>query len=73
MLERFSIVCRGTKTKILLWPSTTDAEQMNQSEFQTNTYVTVTLQLPSAGKRVRASHDLIWSRFSLGEKVARFY
>ena len=64
-IERFSIECRKTKTKIITLTNDNTRKQRNEP-------ISKCMQpAPSAGKRVRPCHDWFWFSFSLVEKVAK--
>ena len=67
-LERFSFGCRKTKTKVITLTNHNSRKQSNEPIRARSKYM---LPVPSAGKRVRVSHDWFWFYFWLVEKVAR--
>ena len=67
-LKRFSFECRKTKTKVI---TPTNHNRRRQSNEPMRTQSKKMSPVPSAGKRVRASHDWFWFYFWLVKEVAR--
>ena len=67
-LERFSNECRKTKTKVITPANHNEHTLPNEPIRTRSKYMQPT---PSAGKRVRPSHDWFWFNLWLVEKVAR--
>ena len=67
-IERFSIECRKTKTKVI---TPTNHKQRKQHNGPIRTRSKCMQPVPRAGKRVQVRHDWFWFCFSLVEKVAR--
>ena len=67
-MERFSIECRKTKTKVI---TLTNYNRRKQHKGPIRTRSKYMQPAPSAGKRVRPSHDWFWFNFSLVDQVAR--
>ena len=58
--ERFSFECRKTKTKEITLTNHNSCKQSNEPIRDRSKYMS---PLPSAGKRVRVSHDWFWFYF----------
>ena len=59
-LERFSVECRKTKTKVITLTNHNSGKQSNKPIRTRSKYMK---PAPSAGKRVQASHDWFWFYF----------
>ena len=57
LIERFSIECRKTKTKVITLTNHNSCKQSNEPNRARSKYMS---PVPSAGKRVRVSHDWFW-------------
>ena len=60
LLERFSFECRKTKTKVITLTNHNSRKQSNEPIRARSKYMS---PVPSAGKRVRVSHDWFWFFF----------
>ena len=69
-LERFSIECRKTKTKVITVANQRGHRQSSGPIKTRGNYMKLT---QSAGKRVRVSQDWFWFYFWLDENVARVF
>ena len=58
--ERFSVKCRKTKTKVITLTNHNSRKQSNELIRARSKYMS---SVPSAGKRVRVSHDWFWFDF----------
>ena len=59
LLERFSIECRKTKTKVITLTNHNSRKQSNEPIRARSKYMSV----PSAGKCVRVNRDWFWFYF----------
>ena len=60
VIERFSFKCRKTKTKVITLTNHNSRKQSNEPIRARSKYMS---PVPSAGKRVRVSHDWFWFYF----------
>ena len=58
--ERFSFECRKTKTKVITLTNHNSRKQFNEPIRARSKYMS---PVPSAGKRVRVSHNWFWFYF----------
>ena len=59
-IERFSIECRKTKTKVITLTNHNSRKQSNEPVTAPGEYMS---PVPSAGKRGRVNHDWFWFYF----------
>ena len=59
-MERYSIECRKTKTKVITLTNHNSRKKSNEPIRARSKYMS---PVPSAGKRVRVSHDWFWFYF----------